>query len=260
MPVATKELYDRAGQVDQAAMKSWGGVAFGGPGSGPRPGLSEKQHAALVPVDFAAKAAETGKDESKVAADVRRATMRALNSTETGKEFVKTIDTWMSGTVGVAALQDAVAAGGTEPGAHAVLGALRASGDAPPLYRGFGMEGSPAELVERFTPGSTHDINISSFSGNQATGENFAGIGSRWDRDGKVITDTHSPVLFVTEAGGHGIPIVNLAGGGNMNRDYWRGQDEYLAGGRYEVVSAEIADVGGGRDGVLVNLREMMPV
>lgn len=186
--------------------------------------------------------------------------LEILGKSDYGKTLAEAIEQWQTGKAGFTRLKDGVYAflrGDTLPGrtlekVRTLLGAARSVQSEAKLFRGTLVRESTESVLHRFSPGSTFDIGLSSFTSHRQTAGMFAMDPTNAAKYHQVRTFRRgTPVVFEVEPGARGLPIQNLA-----PNDFLHAEREWIAGGRFSVVDARETTMMG-RKVVVVRVRQV---
>ncbi len=155
----------------------------------------------------------------------------ALNATDDGKSFATFVDKWQNAKTGQTRLRNDLAkildgASADTPAlkrAQSFLDALRQSPfQSPELHRGIALKGKLDSVLKQFVPGTTLDINASSFTSARKVAQNFAGRSATGSKPTRVI--------FRLVGDNQSMPIMN-------NR--WLREKEWVAGGKFRILEVK---------------------
>lgn len=175
--------------------------------------------------------------------DRRDETLAELGETPDGKVLADLLFDWQDGP-GIAEFRSKVGdyANGrsvdpeSEQRAQILLNAIR---HAPPelsppvLHRGLAVQGSPESVLEQYKPGSEVNLNLTSFTSYEGTAQEFAGKGA-------LPGSGKTGVMMELVGEKNTLPIQNLSE--TIEMFY---EEEFVAAGKYKVVSAETDAKGG---------------
>lgn len=185
----------------------------------------------------------TGQDLADALSPTRKRTKAAilkdLEATKAGQALASQIKAFTETRGGVANLRknltaalDGTASPAVKAKAQAFIDALDAypTDQVPELFRGMAIkveENTAAwwdEFESQFAPGSTFDLNASSFTSSEKKAGEFSGmIGGT-----KRASSNYTAVRFYLEEGAHALPVERLSKFG--------AEKEWITGGRFEVV------------------------
>lgn len=194
----------------------------------------------------------TGTDLSDALSPTRKRTAAAirkeLEQTQAGKDLADAIKAFTETRGGVANLRknitatlDGTASDAVKAKAQAFMDALDAypTEEVPELFRGMAVkvEANTAEWWDafegQFAPGSTFDLNASSFTSSEKKAAQFSGmIGGT-----KRATSNYTAVRFYLEEGAHALPVERLS-------KFGAAEKEWITGGRFEVTDFSPATPG----------------